>query len=62
MACNKLELNASNSKAIDLGSKYIHKIYKLHVIIHGNHTEQVTDTKLLGVTINETMSWSSRVD
>lgn len=44
-------------------SKYAHiKKTKLCLTIQRNPIEQVTETKLLGITLDEKMSWSSHTD
>lgn len=45
-----------------LGSKYLYQNYKLNVRIWGKVIEAVKEAKLLGRSIDETMSSSSHID
>lgn len=58
VTANKLKLNISKTKCTVLGSNYsLRSDQKLLLSLYGAATEQVTEAKLLGITIDETLSW-----
>ena len=59
---NKLKLNVLKTKCMALGSKYALRIdQKLSLSLKGATVEQVKEVKLLGVTIDESLSWSTQI-
>ena len=61
--CNKLVLNISKTKAIVLGSRYmLGKNPQVKLSIGTTHIEQVNTIKLLGVTIDSSLSWSKHIN
>ena len=61
--CNKLVLIISKTKAIALGSRHmLSKSPKLKLAIGTTQIEQVNTIKLLGVTIDSSLSWSKHIN
>ena len=61
--CNKLVLNISKTKAIVLGSRHmLGKNPQLKLSIGNTQIEQVNTIKLLGVTIESSLSWSKQIN
>ena len=60
---NKLKLNVLKTKCMVIGSKYaLRTDKKLSLSLKGAAMEQVKEVKLLGVTIDETLSWSTQIN
>lgn len=60
---NRLKLNVSKTKCMVLGSKHaLRTDQKLCLHLQGAAVEQVKEAKLLGVTIDETLSWSTHIN
>ena len=60
---NKLVLNIGKTKSILIGSKHqLEANPKLNLSIDNIHIEQVYEVKLLGITIDNAMSWSKHID
>lgn len=56
-------INAEKSKCIVLGSKYLLKDPPvLSLTVGGTVIEQVTETKLLGVTVASILNWNSDIN
>ena len=59
---NKLKLNVSKTKCLMLDSKHaLRSNFKLSLSLNDTEIEQVREAKLLGVTIDETLSWTSHI-
>lgn len=59
---NKLVINAEKTKCILLGSNYfLQNSPALTLCVEGTPIEQVTETKLLGVTVDCKMTWDSQI-
>ncbi len=62
VTANKLKLSISKTKCMVLGSNYsLRSDQKLVLSLHGAAIEQVREAKLLGITIDETLSWSIHI-
>lgn len=60
---NKLILNIEKTKCIIFSQKYnISRAADLNLFIDGTPVEQVTDVTLLGVILDNTLSWSKHID
>ena len=60
---NKLVLNIGKTKSILLGSKHqLEENPKLDLFINNIQIEQVYEVKLLGITIDNLMTWSKHID
>ena len=60
---NKLKLNVVKTKSIIMGSRYMLRSNpEISLVLHGAAIEQVRKTKLLGVIIDETLSWSAHIN
>lgn len=60
---NKLKLNVSKTKCMILGSKHaLRSEQKLCLSLNGAVIEQVKEAKLLGVTIDKTLTWSTHIN
>lgn len=63
MIRDKLVLNRGKTKCIVLGSKHsLREAPKLHISMGDTEIEQVTEVKLLGITVDSLMSWNNQVD
>ena len=59
---NKLKLNVLKTKSILLGSRYMLRSNpELNLVLQGEVIEQVKEAKLLGVIIDDTLSWSMQI-
>ena len=60
---NKLVLNISQTKSIVFGSRYaLANATALDLFVEGISVEQVTNVKLLGVKLDNLLSWSDQID
>ena len=60
---NRLKLNVLKTKSIMLGSRYMLRSNpELSLVLQGDVIEQVKEAKLLGVIIDETLSWSMQIN
>lgn len=60
---NRLKLNVSKTKCIVLGSKHsVRETQMLDISLQGQPIEQVKEVKLLGVTLDQTLSWSTHIN
>lgn len=59
---NRLKLNVSKTKCMIIGSKHsMRKDPKLNIYLKNQLLEQVAEIKLLGVTLDQTMSWTTHI-
>lgn len=60
---NRLKLNVLKTKSIMLGSRYMLRSNpELHLVLQDAAIEQVREAKLLGVIIDEILSWSTHIN
>lgn len=60
---NRLVLNVSKTNCITFGSNYTLKCEPLlNILINDVKVNQVRETKLLGVTLDERLSWSTQIN
>lgn len=60
---NRLKLNIVKSKCMTLGTKQaVREAPRLQILLNNQLLEQVTEIKLLGVTLDQTMSWKTHIN
>ena len=59
---NNMAVNPSKSKCMVMGTKQKVKRKTIHLLLNGSVLENVTVQKLLGVLIDNTLSWRSHID
>ena len=63
MRLNKLVLNKEKTKCIVLGSNYsLRCLPTLHLKMGDSEIEQVNEVKLLGITVDDKLSWNKQID
>ena len=63
MRLNKLVLNKEKTKCIVLGSSYSLRCHPtLNLTIENTKIEQVNEVKLLGIIVDDKMSWNNQID
>lgn len=63
VTCNNLVLNVGKTKSILIGSRYqLRPEPKLNLYINNIPVDQAQQTKLLGITLNHSLSWSQYTD